>query len=92
MCVLCVVYGFFFLFQKIFSLPHIVFSPTQVCVAHCPTENYSLLGMARSGGQEEGVIKEKMFPYCSPHLSLEVLQRSDVASLVRQGLCPPWWV
>ena len=55
----------------------------------CPEENYSPLGQAKLGTNQQE-IKQTMKPYCRPVSDTEFDQ--DVETLVRKEICPPWYL
>jgi len=66
-----------------------------VCVEKCPDENFSPLAEAKKtevGGSLVGMsqqeIKDKMRPYCKP----VNLDEKDVKTLVKEDICPPWYI
>lgn len=62
-----------------------------VCVEKCPDDNFSPLAEIKKPspfGMSEGAIKAKMKPYCKP----EDLADSSVETLIKDEICPPWWL
>eukprot|EP00092_Neocalanus_flemingeri_P022536 GFUD01024438.1.p1 GENE.GFUD01024438.1~~GFUD01024438.1.p1 ORF type:complete len:770 (+),score=149.75 GFUD01024438.1:193-2502(+) len=62
---------------------------THVCVNKCPDENYSPLGEAKLGTNQQQ-IKERMKPFCKPVSDEQFKQ--DVETLVQKEICPPWYL
>ena len=53
----------------------------QICVAQCPNETF----------WAEDKDKEKMKPYCKPNKQ-EEMESKTVDQLVKEGICPKWFV
>ena len=60
-----------------------------MCVSKCPLETFSPLA-AVGRGEEEGRVKERLYPYCSSSLSQADLDSSNISHLLQLGLCPAW--
>ena len=66
--------------------------PLKVCVSECPADNYSPWLESQVSSLLEGVVKEKMRPFCTSDTTEEIFSSLSVSQLLDRNYCPPWWV
>lgn len=85
----------FFDLSRCARLSSVTGCPTpQVCVKECPSDFGRPWVEIDDSKNSQTDIKRRMFPFCSPKMTESQITDDSITvkNLIRQKICPPWWV
>eukprot|EP00095_Tigriopus_kingsejongensis_P005861 maker-scaffold38_size502422-snap-gene-1.13 protein:Tk05861 transcript:maker-scaffold38_size502422-snap-gene-1.13-mRNA-1 annotation:"hypothetical protein DAPPUDRAFT_305570" len=85
----------FFDLSRCAKLSALTGCPTpQVCVAECPDSFGRPWAEVGEAENTDTSVKRRMFPYCGPKMTEAQITDDTITvkDLIRDKICPPWWV